>query len=196
MTFFSNICAIDIGKKEKSDKHKVFRDDEIKKIIEYGETSKIARIITIYLYTGTRPSELLKIKREDVYLDENYMIGGIKNDNSKNRVIPIHPFIHNIVAELYNENHSYLFINDDTQLPMTYDGYRHRFSKVTDELQLDHSCHDTRHTFATKCEELGLSDTEIKALMGHSFNNDVTNSVYIHRSKDRLVEIIKKLNYS
>ena len=79
---------------------------------------------------------------------------------------------------------------------MTYDGYRHRFDKVMQELGLNHKRHDTRHTFATKCEELGFSDTEIKALMGHSFNNDVTNSVYIHRSSDRLYNIVKKLNYS
>ena len=124
------------------------------------------------------------------------MIGGIKNDNSKNRVIPIHPFIHDIVAELYNENHSYLFINDDTQLPMIYDGYRNRFDKVMTELQLNHKCHDTRHTFATKCEALGFTDTEIKALMRHSFSNDVTNNVYIHRSSDRLYNIIKKLHYT
>ena len=79
---------------------------------------------------------------------------------------------------------------------MTYDGYRHRFDKVMTELQLDHKCHDTRHTFATRCEALGFTDTEIKALMGHSFSNDVTNNVYIHRSSERMLEIVKKLNYS
>ena len=196
MTFFSNICDIDIGKKETSDKHKVFLAEEIQKVIEYGQISKMTRIITLYLYTGVRPSELLLIKHDDVHLDDNYMIGGIKNESSKNRIIPIHPDIKDIVTELYNKNHEYLFVNEDNNKPMTYDNYRHRFSTVMNELQLDHKCHDTRHTFATKCEALGFTDTEIKALMGHSFSNDVTNSVYIHRSSDRLYNIIKKLHYT
>ena len=62
------------------------------------------------------------------------------------------------------------------------------------ELQLDHVCHNTRHTFATRCEEVGITNTEIKALLGHSFESDVTNNVYIHRSSERMLEIIKKLN--
>ena len=74
---------------------------------------------------------------------------------------------------------------------MTYNGYRHRFDKVMAELQLDHNCHDTRHTFATKCEVPGFPDTCIKALLGHRFNSNVTNSVCIHRPKDRLLEIKK-----
>ena len=28
-----------------------------------------------------------------------------------------------IVAELYNENHEYLFVNEDNNRPMTYDSY-------------------------------------------------------------------------
>ena len=123
MTFFSNICDIDIGKKETSDKHKVFLAEEIQKVIEYVQISKMARIITLYLYTGVRPSELLLIKHDDVHLDENYMISGIKNENSKNRIIPIHPDIKDIVTELYNENHEYLFVNEDNNKPMTYDSY-------------------------------------------------------------------------
>ena len=196
MTFFSNICDIDIGKKETSDKHKIFLAEEIQKVIEYGQISKMARIITLYLYTGVRPSELLLIKHDDVHLDENYIIGGIKNESSKNRIIPIHPDIKDIVTELYNENHEYLFVNEDNNKPMTYDNYRHRFSTVMNELQLDHICHDTRHTFATRCEEVGITDTELKALLGHSFSNDVTNNIYIHRSSERMLEIIKKLNYT
>lgn len=119
MTFFSNIYDIDIGKKETSDKHKIFLAEEIQKVIEYGQISKMARIITLYLYTGVRPNELLLIKHDDVHLDDNYMIGGIKNESSKNLFIPIHPDIKDIVAELYNENHEYLFVNEDNNKPMT-----------------------------------------------------------------------------
>lgn len=195
MSFNNNICDIKLGKKEKSDKHKIFTKEEIEKIKEYSKFNKTAKILMIYFYTGVRPSELLNIKRDNVFIEENYMIGGIKNEISKNRIIPIHQEIKEIIKELYNEDNPYLFMNDDKKTKMTYDSYRHRFDKLMHTLGFEHTAHDTRHTFATKCDEAGIRLDELKTLMGHSQGNDVTNSVYIHRSKERLLDIINKLHY-
>lgn len=195
MSFKNNICDIDLGKKEKSDKHKIFTSEEIQKVKEYSKFDKTAKIVMIYFYTGVRPSELLNIKRENIFIDENYMIGGLKTEAGINRIIPMHNEIKNIITELYNENKPYLFMNEEQNKKMTYDTYRDKFEKLMNALGLEHTPHDTRHTFATKCDEVGIRLDELKTLMGHSQGNDVTNSVYIHRSKDRLLEIINKLKY-
>lgn len=61
--------------------------------------------------------------------------------------------------------------------------------------RLVHTAYDTRHTFATRRDECGISQTNIKVLMGHSLANDVTNNVYTHIVHKYLLNEIKKLKY-
>lgn len=188
---------IKIGEKEKSNKHKPFTDEEVRKIesFAFNSNSQIGKMLVIYFYTGLRPSELLQIKIKNVFLTENYMIGGIKTTAGKNRIIPIHQNIKKFIQEFYNQNKDkeYLIMNNNNN--MTYDVYEDRFKKFMVELNMNHIPHDTRHTFATKLDELNFSESIIKRLMGHSLSNDVTNDVYIHKSAAALYKEISKLKY-
>lgn len=190
----TSICNVDIGDKEKSTLHKPFTDEEVNVIMEYAKTNKIARLLMIYFYTGLRPSELLEIKNDKVFLDKDYMIGGIKTDAGIDRIIPIHSKIKNYIIELYNPNNKYLIINEITNSKMSYDAYQKRFDKLISDLGMSHTPHDTRHTFATKCDGI-ISDVNIKILMGHSLAADVTNDVYIHKTAEKLKIEIEKINY-
>lgn len=190
----TSICNVDIGDKEKSTLHKPFTDEEVHVIMEYAKTNKIARLLMIYFYTGLRPSELLEIKNDKVFLDKDYMIGGIKTDAGIDRIIPIHSKIKNYIIELYNTNNKYLIINEITNSKMSYDAYQKRFDKLISDLGMSHTPHDTRHTFATKCDGI-ISDVNIKILMGHSLAADVTNDVYIHKTAEKLKIEIEKINY-
>jgi len=51
------------------------------------------------LYTGMRSGEIRSIKKENIFLDENYMIGGIKTEAGKGRIIPIHPKIKDLIFD-------------------------------------------------------------------------------------------------
>ena len=186
---------LDVGEKEKSTIHKPFTDEEINVISKYNNTNKIAKMIMIYLYTGLRPSELLEIKTSNVFLEDNYMIGGIKTKAGKDRIIPIHHKIKKYINYFYDVNNEYLIINEMTKKSMTYDAYKNQFAKFMKELKLNHKPHDTRHTFATKCAEVGISDVNIKILIGHSLSNDVTNDVYIHKTVKILLNEIEKIYY-
>ena len=190
-----SICDVDIGEKEKSELHKPFTDEEIKTILEYVNINKFARLLMIYFYTGLRPSELLEIETKNVFLDEDYMIGGIKTNAGIDRIIPIHSNIKDYIIELYNPNNKYLIINEVTNGKMSYDAYQKRFYKFMDDLKFDHTAHDTRHTFATKCDDVGISNINIKILMGHSLASDVTNDVYIHKTAKKLKNEIEKISY-
>ena len=65
----------------------------------------------IMLYTSMRSGEIRNIKKENIFLDENYMIGGIKTEAVKDRIIPIHPKIKDLIIFYYNEfpNKDFLF---------------------------------------------------------------------------------------
>lgn len=191
------IYDLDIGKKEKSEKHFPFTSDEIEAIKDKAIYNPTARLILVYLYTGLRPSELLNIEQKNVFLEDNYMIGGEKTEAGKNRIIPIHSKIKQIIEELYDNSrsHKYLIINENTNQKMSYDTYQKRFDMLMNELGFKHTPHDTRHTFATKCSLVGIPDVIIKILLGHSLSNDVTNDVYIHKTVDELKREIEKINY-
>ena len=51
-----------------------------------------------------RPTELLVLPRSKIYLDEQYLVGGVKTAAGKNRIIPLHRdavFIVNYFMETY-----------------------------------------------------------------------------------------------
>lgn len=188
-----NDFKLDIGKKEKSDKHYPFTNDEIELIKMETEFNDFAKLLMIYFYTGLRPSELLNIEIKNVFLDKDYMIGGGKTDAGKDRIIPIHSAIKSFILDFYNKNNTYLIINNG--LKFSYDSYEDQFKKYMKHLNLEHTPHDTRHTFATKCDEIGINESDIKVLMGHSLANNVTQDVYIHKTAEKLKEIIERINY-
>ena len=73
--------------------HTRFTDSEIKKLWEALWTINNVDIVLIYIYTGLRPSELLEIESKNVHLSDRYMIGGMKTEAGKDRIIPIHEAI-------------------------------------------------------------------------------------------------------
>ncbi len=86
-------------------------------------------------------------------------------------------------------------MNDSSNLRMSYDVFKKRFNQFIKLINANHTLHDTRHTFATKCDEIGISETTIKILMGHSLAADVTNDVYIHKTVQRLKNEIERIQY-
>ena len=178
---------------QKSTKHKVVPDKDIK-IITKNEELFIVELILVDLYTGYRPSEILLKETTQVFLQENYMIGGIKTETGKNRIIPIHPKIKPIIEKYYNPDNKYLFQNKNGN-HYSYCWYLKEFKNHMKKLELDYTPYDIRHTFATKCDYLGIPDKIIKRLMGHSLADDVTNDVYIHKTVEELLKEIEKLHY-
>lgn len=134
-----------------------------------------ASMILIGIYTGWRPQELAILKTNDIDIENRTMLGGLKTDAGKNRIVPIHPKIIPLVESYYNKNNELLF-NDFTGQQgssMTYEKYRGRFNKVMERLKMNHRPHDTRHTFITLAKENNMDEYIIKLIMGHSIQ-DIT----------------------
>lgn len=62
----------------------------------------MAKLWLIYLYTGMRWSELFGLKKENIFLNADYMIGGSKTEAGKDRLIPIHREIKPLIEYLFS----------------------------------------------------------------------------------------------
>lgn len=165
-------------------KRTVISWEEINTLIK--DDSREAKIILTSILTGVRPQELLSVKREDVHLEESYMIGGMKTDNGKERIIPIHNLIKPYVKELLKQNNKYLVFDYNGR--KAYGEYLKVFYSKMD----DHYPYDTRHTFATISKMANMNEFARKKIMGHSCNN-LTDDVYTHAPVEFLVNEINKI---
>ena len=179
-----------------------FSEDQLLKLWRAKDFVPFADMIIYACYSGWRPSELIAIEVEKVNLKDGYIRGGIKTDAGKNRLVPIHPLVKDIVQKYYNEatevNSKYLF-NDITKkkgIGLSYDQYLSRFNKVIDILHFEGHLtpHSTRHTFITKAKSLNVNMNEhiLKQIVGHKID-DMTEKVYTHREIKELVVEMNKI---
>lgn len=170
-----------------------FTDDEVQELWNNLHIPFVDMIL-IDIYSGWRPQELAILKNSNINLEENYMQGGLKTDAGKNRIVPIHPLIKELILNRYNPTKEYLFNDENGQQGtfMTYDKYRGRFNKIMNRLNMKHRPHDARHTFATKAKLSGVDEYALKLMLGHTIN-DVTEKVYTHRDIDNLQKELLKI---
>jgi len=194
-----------ISKEVENDKkdHIPFTDEEM--AILWGNIGKVkyVDVIIIQCYSGWRPGELGLIRLEDVDLDAWTFTGGMKTEAGRNRIVPIHSKIKDLVVAKYQEAKSldseYLINCVDgkatkTGLMLTYDAYMRRFTKIRDLLRLnsEHRPHDGRMTFVTMAKKYGIDEYAIKYMVGHAIQ-DITVRVYTKREVDWLQEEIEKI---
>lgn len=180
-----------IGTKTKSDKHKPFKIEEIKKLWDLKENN-IVKIFLINLYGGERPNEIFTAEKSKIYLEQDYFKSGSKTEAGRDRIIPIHPDIKPIFEEFYAKDSQYPFqtIFDD----FNYQKFSRESKKLMLELNMEHTPYDCRHTFITKMDKIGAKDKIVKQIVGHSIG-DITET-YTHRDVEDLLNEIKKLNYN
>lgn len=148
------------------------------------------------LYTGCRADELLSIYTDNVFLDDNYFIGGLKTQAGINREIPIHSDIKPLFEKYYNPENEFLFMQPNGN-KVDYDYYlwhfQHNFKDLHPEVS-EHTAHDARHTLRTELKKLNIKDIIINSIIGHS-NDDVGDDVYTHISIEEKQEAIKQVTY-
>lgn len=184
--------------KNTKEKEKVpFTPDEITQLWNNSEIP-FADMVLIGIYSGWRPQELATLKIADIDIEAGTMLGGLKTDAGKNRIVPIHPLIRPLIEKRMKEatalDSEYLFndVNGQQGTYMTYDKYRKRFIKVMDRLKLKHRPHETRHTFITKAKECNVDEYILKLIVGHAIE-DITEKVYTHRTIEQLKTEMDKI---
>ena len=166
---------VKIGERPQSNIHKAFSKMEITTLFNSVFSEPWADTVLIMIYSGLRPSELLSIRTENVFLSEAYMIGGLKTKAGKERIIPLNNKVLPFVRKRYNPNNEYLITNSGKMV--LYKTYKENFKAMMNRLGMEHLPHDGRHTFASLADTAGMNKIAIKKIMGHA-SNDITEKVY------------------
>lgn len=161
-----------IGTFKKSTLHKPFTEKEID--ILWNNRNETVDLILINIYTGMRPTELLKPKE----VHPNFIISGIKTVSGIDRQIPLHERIKPLMASYPPK--------------IAYSTYKRHFKEEMDRLGMEHTPHDCRHTFATRCDLFGVNDLVVKLVLGHKVD-DITKGIYTHKDLQEMVKEINKI---
>lgn len=181
---------LDTGKSDAT-KKEVYTDDEIHKLWEHqGDVYVDATLVL--LYTGMRIGELLEIKMENVHLDEQYMVGGLKTEAGKNRTIALADKIMPIMRRLYGDGTARGLLVKENGFPHSYDSFSYTWKKRMKELSIAKGLHETRHTCVSRLFKAGVQKELIQKLVGHS-GTDVTDKVYLHVDINQLLEAVNRL---
>lgn len=147
----------------------VFSDEERDVLWEKVDTVPGVDYILIMLYTGLRISEFLELKMENVFLDQQYLIGGKKTEAGTNRVIPIHHKIMPLIQRHYDQNSALLIRRPESgdKYPTKYFREKVYYTALEQAGLPPRVPHCTRHTFATGLVRAGVAPSEIQRLLGH-----------------------------
>ena len=179
---------IEIKAKGTEIKRSVFTESEIR--VLWARDDKISRLVLVMIYTGLRPLELVNIKVSNVFVDDMYMIGGMKTKNGTDRVIPIHDDICEVIANLQEQGYPHLCYEVNE-----YNAYKRMnaaFNALMKELGWEHKLYDCRHTFATLCREYGVNEFATKKMMGHACGN-ITDDLYTNAPHEYLKKELDKV---
>lgn len=166
-----------------------FTNEEITRLFEVEHNIEYVDTILIMIYTGLRIGELLLIKNNDINIENRTMIGGIKTEAGKNRIIPLNKKIIQLIEKRMNTNNEYLIVNAKGK-KMLYDNYyRERFKPIMEQLGMNHKPHDCRHTFATLMSNSDANEVSIRKIIGHS-SYEITEKIYTHKDIEELKKAI------
>ena len=169
-------------KEKDDDEHGIpFSEDEIQTLWD-NKDDRIARFLLIMIYSGFRIREY---ENMEVNLEEMYFKGGSKTKAGKDRTVPIHTCIYDLVGSSIKE---YGKIP-----PFSYAKFIYHLDKFLKEHNIiKHTAHDCRHTFSMLCDKYDVNETEKKRMLGHTFS-DVTNRVYGHADLEKQKQELAKI---
>lgn len=177
---------LDSGSIEKAKEKQIFTRKQVELLFKNDQKPYVDTIL-IYIFTGMRLNELLTVKRTDLHMDEGYLVGGLKTEAGKNRIIPIHPYIRGYIEKWMAKNTEYL-ITDEHRLPIKGEKYDRIFKYTLKQLQItgitNHCC---RHTLSTMFDNANVNKVAAQKILGHK-SKDLDENTYIHKSLDRLIE--------
>lgn len=174
--------ALRINVPEDDEHGEPFTDADLQILWQHVD-DPIVEMILIMCYSGFRISAY---KTLEVNLKEKYFKGGVKTAASKNRIVPIHSGIYDLVCRRMKRDKGLL-------IQETGDFRRNMYTTLRKIGVERHTPHDCRHTFSRLCEKYKVNENDRKRMLGHSFKGDITNEVYGHRTLEELRAEIEKI---
>ena len=177
--------------------------DEVTQLIEsvngnFKYSIRDKAILELLYGCGLRVSELLNLRKEDIFLKEDFI--RVKGKGSKERIIPLGSkakealiaYITTLRPALDKKSSAFLFLTRRGN-KISRMGLWKRFRQYLLKSGITKSCtpHTLRHSFATHLLERGATLRTVQLLLGHS---DIsTTQIYTHVDRKYLREIL--INY-
>jgi len=183
---------VKLDKEEKKEKE-IFTSEEIQKIKD-NISLPGADIVLILIYTGMRINELLNLKKDDINLEKGFIKGGLKTEAGRNRVIPIHSEIYELISTLH-KNCTQEFVFMRTEEYRLTDNYfrKYVYKPLLEQLNIEYkTIHTTRHTCATMLKEAGADTEAITKILGHT-DYAFTANTYTHVDVEFLKNNLEKI---
>ena len=182
------------SKSSPSDKQKKLSNNEIKKLWEEKDDIYCQTILML-IYSGVRVSELLNLKKDNVYLDKHYFeIISSKTENGI-RIVPIADKVLPFYKSWYERypECEYLLCTENGKHLLHRNYYDAYFKKVIGKLNISCTPHTCRHTCISLLAQADVNQTIIKTIVGHSGAMSITEKVYTHLDLSDLLSAINSI---
>lgn len=173
---------VKVKTQETKERH-IFTLDE-RNILWQNINLPYVNFIIILIYSGWRISELLNLKKSDIDLKEGIMRGGMKTEAGKNRIVPIHPLIFDLIKQLMETAEGEYICKGSIST------FRHKLKAIILQMGMDHIVHETRHTFRSMLDSAGGNKICIDLIMGHSIQGGTGEKIYTHKTVEELKETV------
>lgn len=144
--------------------------------------------VLVLLYSGFRIGELLTLETDNVDLDAGTFKGGIKTKAGKDRIVPIHSKIVQLVQNRKAQGNKYLFSYNGKKVSNSK--YYEFWNAIMEQIKTEHTPHECRHTFRSRLDSAGANKVCIDLMMGHK-SKEVGERVYTHKTIQELKDAIE-----
>ena len=170
----------------------VLTKEEVNLLFNSAKTKKSKLIMELMYSSGLRVSELVKLKSEDLNLQEN--IGWVREGKGKkDRMIILSKKISKKLARYIEKIPDWVYLFSKEK-PLTTRNIQKIIQKVANDAQLhkDVHPHTLRHSFATHLMDSGVDIRKIQFLLGHA--SIATTQIYTHLSQEQIKSIKNPLD--
>ena len=158
------------------------------------EQSRALAIISTFLYTGIRLSELLNLKLSDILFEEKIIIVRAGKGN-KDRTVPIIGRLevylkkYLLDRQKIQKDNIYFFVSTQKKDSMSYQVIKRLFTLISERTKIHVYPHLMRHSFAVQMLEGSCDIFTLSKILGHS---DIkTTTIYLtatHAQKQKQAE--------
>lgn len=175
--------------REDNERFRWLRKYEVQKLCD-NCAEHLKPIVLMALHTGMRRGEILKLKWEDVDLDQGIVL--VKHTkNNEIREIPLNNLLTNILKQIKIRS-PYVFSRQDGK---PYGTIRRSFESALKKAGIKNCCfHDLRHTFSSHLVMSGVDIMTVRELLGHKSLRMTMR--YSHLSQSHKRSAIELLEYS
>ncbi len=178
---------------EKQNKLRVISKEEFQKLYQAASPHFKPVLLCAYL-TGMRKGELVKLRWEDVDLEDGYIYVK-ETKNNESRAIPInHTLIDTLLKQKRDSNSEYIFTTHKGKPYISDSAWKKAWMAALRRSGIE-KCrfHDLRHSFASRLVMAGVDISTVPELMGHK-NINMTKR-YSHPTPQHKKQAVERLNF-